>query len=289
MNWIIITLVSALFFAFSHILKKKILLNAEVLHMMIPTYIIGFLLMLPIIEIADCNISSRNLIMILTNAILAFAGSYLLNIAYKGCQISSVSPLLNINPLFIMALSHCTLGEIVNGMQLLGVLFILIGGYTATLEDIRDSLKPFTSLPGKYFLMVLLALVLWAFMPLIHKIVLREIRPLSYLFYFALFMCSIHVILLTKSNTLNKILVLLKHSWLPIAAISLFWVISDFFHLYAIAVPTVMVSLVIPIKRISSLFIVILGGNLFKEKNLTAKTLACSIMILGLFIIGCNS
>ncbi len=67
--------------------------------------------------------------MILLSSAFAFGGSFLLNIAYKRCEISTVSPLLNINPLFVILLSYFILGEVLNGKQFIGVLLILIGGY----------------------------------------------------------------------------------------------------------------------------------------------------------------
>ena len=70
---------------------------------------------------------------------------------------------------------------------------------------------------------------------------------------------------------------------------SLFWIVSDLLHLYAISIPTVVVSLVMPVKRISNLFTVILGGNIFNEKNLIMKSAACIVMLAGLFVIGFNA
>ena len=129
MIWIIAILGSAFFFALNRVFRKKILESANVVDMTILTCRVAVLIMLPFLKFIDFNVSSRNLFLILLSSAFAFGGSFLLNIAYKRCEISTVSPLLNINPLFVILLSYFILGEVLNGKQFIGVLLILIGGY----------------------------------------------------------------------------------------------------------------------------------------------------------------
>jgi len=62
-----------------------------------------------------------------------------------------------------------------------------------------------------------------------------------------------------------------------------FTVLADITYFYALSLT--LVSLVLPIKRISTLFDTIIGGELFKEKHLLHKGLACLIMLLGIYLI----
>ena len=289
MIWIIAILGSAFFFALNHIFRKKILESANVTDMMILTCSIGFLIMLPFLKFIDFNVSSRNLFLILLASAFAFGGSFLLNVAYKRCEISTVSPLLNMNPLFVILLSYFILGEVLNSKQFMGVLLILIGGYIITLEKIRYFLRPFTSMPKKYFLIVFSTLVLWTFCPVLNRIVLLEVDSITYLFFFTMFIFCIQIVLLISKNRFRAVIALAREKWPLLIITSLFMDTSDFLHLTAIAIPTAMVSLVMPVKRMSNLFTVILGGNLFKEKNLTVKSIACAIMLAGLFVIGLYS
>ena len=137
----------------------------------------------------------------------------------------------------------------------------------------------------KYFLAILATLVLWAFCPVLNRIVLLEIDTFSYLFFFTMFICIIQLVILVLFSRYKDVGVIIKKNWLLLIMAGLCWVISDLLHLYAIAIPTAMVSLIIPVKRISNLITVIIGGTLFKEKNLVSKSIACSIMIAGLFVI----
>ena len=285
MMWVAVILASGFFFSLNHIIRKKILEDADVLDMMIFTGGFGFLLLIPFVKYIDFHISNKNLFLIMLNTAFAYAGSYILNTVYRKCEISSVSPMLNINPLFVILLSHITLGEVLSGLQFFGVLLILIGGYMITLGDIRYFFRPFTSIPPKYFFAVLATLVLWSFCPVLNRVVLLEIDTLSYLFFFTMFICIIQVVLLVSCSRYKYVTTIFKKKWFLLIMASLCWVISDMLHLYAIAIPTAMVSLIIPVKRISNLITVIIGGTLFKEKNLISKSAACVIMIAGLFAI----
>jgi|GEM_PF-1390843 len=289
MIWIIIMLGSSLFFALNHISKKKLLENTNVLDMMIAVGILSFILTFPLIKFVEFQISYKNIFLIALNSAFAFSGSFLLNIAYKNCEISSVSPLLNVNPLFVIVFSYFILGELINTFQMFGVLLILIGGYIVTLGNIRFFFRPFTSMPKKYFLFVLSTLLLWSFCPILNRVVLLEIDACSYMFFYAMSLLFIQIPLLLLKKRIKNILHLVKKKWQLIFIISFFWVISDFLHIWALSIPTAVVSLAMPVKRISNLFTIILGGKMFNEKNLLVKSTACVFMLAGFFIIGLNT
>ncbi len=288
MTCITLILCSGFFFSLNHILRKKILENADVTDMMILTGSFGFFCLLPFIKEVDFKISSVNMLLILINAVFAFTGSYLLNIAYKHCEISTVSPLLNFNPLLVILLSYFQLGETLNAQQFSGVMLILLGGYIITLKEIKHFFNPFTSMPAKYFLIVLATLVLWSFCPVINRVVLFEIDVMTHIFFFAMFIFIIQLILIITTNRYKRVALLAKRQWFLIIIAGAFWIISDFLHLQALAIPTAVVSLAIPVKRLSNLLTVLLGGTIFKEKSLIPKSMACMFMIAGLYIIGVN-
>ncbi|MCD6273500.1 MAG: EamA family transporter [Deltaproteobacteria bacterium] len=288
MIWISLILCSGFFFSLNHIVRKRILKNADVTDMMILTGSFGFFCLIPFAGEVDFGISSSNIILISINAVFAFTGSYLLNIAYKHCEISTVSPLLNFNPLLVILLSYFQLGEVLNSQQFAGVMLILLGGYIVTLKEIRNFFNPFTALPAKYFLIVLATLVLWSFCPVINRVVLFETDAMTHIFFFAMFIFIIQLVLIIAMNRYKRVASLAKKQWFLIIIAGGFWIISDFLHLKALAVPAAVVSLAIPAKRLSNLLTVVLGGTVFKEKSLVVKSMACIFMIAGLYVIGIN-
>ena len=194
MVWIIAILASGFFFSLNHIIRKKILEDLNVLDMMIFTGSFGFLILLPFVKYVNFSLSGTDLFFILINAIFAYGGSYILNTVYKKSEISTVSPLLTLSPFFVILLSYFILGEVLNNKQIIGVLFILTGGYVITLDKINFFFRPFTSLPIKDFLYILTTLILWSFCPIINKIVLTRIDTFSYLFLFAMFIFLIQFV-----------------------------------------------------------------------------------------------
>jgi uncharacterized membrane protein len=54
---------------------------------------------------------------------------------------------------------------------------------------------------------------------------------------------------------------------------------------YFFAISFTFVSLAAPVKKLSTLFTVVLSGRFFKEKRIFHKALACCIMLAGVFVI----
>ena len=61
--------------------------------------------------------------------------------------------------------------------------------------------------------------------------------------------------------------------------------INIFFYYTAIAIPGALISLVIPIRRMSALFSTIIGGSIFHEDHHLQKIGASAVMIAGALII----
>ena len=67
--------------------------------------------------------------------------------------------------------------------------------------------------------------------------------------------------------------------------IAVFMILATFFVLWAISLPTALVSLVVPLKRVSTLFSSVFGGILFHERHLFRKMVATFGMIGGILLI----
>ncbi|MCD6224381.1 MAG: hypothetical protein J7K32_02460, partial [Deltaproteobacteria bacterium] len=115
-----------------------------------------------------------------------------------------------------------------------------------------------------------------------------ETDAMTHIFFFAMFIFIIQLVLIIAMNRYKRVASLAKKQWFLIIIAGGFWIISDFLHLKALAVPAAVVSLAIPAKRLSNLLTVVIGGAVFKEKSLAVKSMACIFMIAGLYIIGIN-
>jgi len=74
-----------------------------------------------------------------------------------------------------------------------------------------------------------------------------------------------------------------NHLWLFVSAgIKL---VSDLFYFLALQIPGVMISLLVPIKRLSTLFTTLIGGELFHDHGLKTRLIGCIITIIGVLMV----
>ena len=240
-------------------------------------------MLLPFIKYVDFSIHANTILLIILVAILGFVGFFCINIAYKNCEISSVSPLLNISPLLLMVLAVIFLGEVISILQLIGIIVILVGGYIISLKDWKIFLHPFTALKFKYYMFVGGTIVAWSIAQLFMRIILMKTNIWTYLFFFSasVFVFSVIVVIFRRRGIIH----IYKNHWRFIVLIEAFILISDIAHVFVFNMPGVMISLAMPVKRMSSLFIVLIGGTVFKEKKLLQKSVASVLMLVGLFAI----
>ncbi|MBS3144558.1 hypothetical protein J4208_03150, partial [Candidatus Woesearchaeota archaeon] len=105
--------------------------------------------------------------------------------------------------------------------------------------------------------------------------------------FYTFFLASLHMIILqfVKYNGIYDIIKVVRADWFLLLLIVATTIISDYLHLLAIAMPLTLLSLAIPLRRLSTLFVTVIGGELFHENNLLKKTLACIIMLLGTYFL----
>jgi len=274
---------SAVFFALMHITRKQLLKDSGVMDVMTATAPVELVLALFFLPFVDFQYTT-SMVYVFISSLTAIAGAYTLNYTFKKCEISTAAPLLNLSPVFVLAISYYMLSEVVNILQFFGIVLIMAGGYMITLKDFRAYLHPFTSMKPKFFLLIGFTLVVWSFGAVFHKVALADMTAVSAFFFFSIFSSTIRLIPLYKNYKVS--IEIIKNQWLLVVLSGIFYVSSNYLHMLALAVPGVLVSLAMPVKRISTLFTVIFGGRFFKEQNLLAKSIACVIMIAGLFVIG---
>lgn len=70
-----------------------------------------------------------------------------------------------------------------------------------------------------------------------------------------------------------------------ICAIVIITLISDWLYFTAVGLKDSYVSLIVPIRRVSSIFVILAGGEIFHEKSIIEKILSCIIMLVGAYLI----
>ncbi len=279
---------AALFHSVSTILGKRELIKEHSTEFLtIHVFFIGLLSLL-IIPFVNFGISLYTLIFLILIAIIFLEASIFSTKALKHMEISVVVPLTNLSPLFLLLLAYIFLGEKLAGIQFVGILFLIFGAYMIESDHkAKNVILPFKKiLKSKYFHYVVISMILFSIISIAEKYLLDEglIDPISMLFYLAIF-GSVTVLFfqLFFFRNYKGVKRAFKISRGPIFISAVAFLLTAAFHYMAISL--MLVSIVIPIKRLSTLISTIIGGEFFHEKYILYKSIACVIMLLGVFMI----
>ncbi|NOR84499.1 EamA family transporter [archaeon] len=292
--WFILALLSAVFFALKDIAAKKWLSDStNPKQLLFGEYFLLFSF-LSIFLVSKVNFSSFADLGLLYFLKAATVGG--VTIIYfsmlKKYEISSVSPLLNLSPMVLLVFSFIFLSELLSGIQVIGIFLMILSTYY--LETIthhhnkknphKTHFKDIISKDKSFFISTFVMLILMSFAAIFDKIILTSVDVYSNMFFTSIFILSAMVFFNIKKIT-NPMLVVKKIATVPVFFVAVFSIISNFLILFSIAIPTSLVSLIIPIRRSSTLFSSLFGGLLFHEKHLAKKVTAIIGMILSLVLI----
>jgi len=207
-------------------------------------------------------------------------------------EISVVSPFLTFGPVFVLITAFFFLGETLSLKQIGGLALIVLGAYTLEISKKHDMWEPFRIIKkSKYIHYILFALILYAASATIGRYLLNEsyahhVSPYLFLPLMHFFIAINFVILISIFHDgLKGIQHGMRNAGKWIFCVSIFIVAARTFWFIAVAMPIAKVGLLQAIKRTSALFATVIGGELFHERNLMHKIVACMIMLLGVYFI----
>ncbi len=218
----------------------------------------------------------------LTSAIGAVALYFVLR-AMKSGELSFVSPYLSgINPIILWILSTLLVGDRISGIQLTGIFTIIIGSALLEVEEKVWKRRMLANLK-KPLLFATLAATLYATSSTIDRFLMKSgLGVLSYLVlvhWFAVLNLGIILLIRHKRDVVNQIRTALSSDWKVLLAVSILTLTYRGLQIYAVSLGPV--SLVISIKKLSTLVTVILAGELLHEKYWKRRLIATAIMITG--------
>ncbi len=286
MLWYILALGSAIFATLAALTEKKTLIKVHAMEFSCALAILNFLLTLPFLFLADFNIPLFVLAVMYASSIIATIAFLFIAKAVRHLEISIVSPLLNLNPAILATLAYFILGERITHMQVAGILMIMAGAYIVEINWQKHSIfEPvkamFSSRHTRY---ILLSCLLYAISSICDKFALNYVTPITYLLIIQFFIAINFTILINLFyGGFKDISSGFRHAGKSIFLIAFLTI--TYRLLQAWAVSLTLVSLVVPIKRLSTLFSTLAGGRLFHEKGTKRKAIACIIMLIGAYLI----
>ena len=284
--WFVLVLISAVLEATSNVIRKHVLNHEHALEQLAVESIPRLALVLLLIPFLTGTSFAEKTLIFCASLLLASALLYR-NKGYRHLPISTVSPLFNFSPVILLVLAVLMLNEQPTALQLVGIGLVVVGGYALDLRT-KNLLAPFKkAAKSPYSAAIILSIVLFSFMALVDKILLdQQALPIvDYLFWLYIFLGINTLLLHWWWYGLGMLEEDLKKGWhwqLAIAACS---IVGILFFYYAISLPEVLIALAVPVRRTSTLLEVLIGGRIFKEKNLLQKSFATGTMILGVTLL----
>ncbi len=286
MVWFLFALGSAIFSALSALTEKKSLMKVHAMEFSCALAILNFLFSLPLIFLADFDIPLFVLAVMYASSIIATVAFLFIAKGVRHLEVSLVSPLLNLNPAILATLAYFLLNERITHAQVSGIFLIMVGAYIVEINwkkhGILEPVK--TMFHSKHTLFILLSCILYAFCSICDKFVLTYVTPFTYLLVIHFFIAINFTILINVFYGGFKDVKESYHRagrWIFLMA---FFTLT-YRLLQAWAISLTLVSLVIPIKRLSTLFATLAGGKLFHEKGTKKRAIACIIMLIGAYLI----
>ncbi len=296
MQWYILALGSAVLNALSTVTEKKTLFKEHAMEYATVISLIMFLLSLTFINKVSLSMPILYwFLLIIISVIDAIAFLYITK-AVRHMELSESSPLFVFGPAITAVLAYIFLGEMLTMKHVGGIVGVTIGAYVLELKHFRNKKAEFLSpikiiMQSKYIHYLLFGLVLYAVSAIIARYMLNTDNPQAISPYTLLVITHFFVALafLFMIHKYHDGLDGIKHGlksagWLIFLA-ALFLFTSRILLTITLAIPVAEVALILGVRRLSSLFSTIIGGEIFQDKNLAGKVFACIIMIIGVLFI----
>ena len=209
--------------------------------------------------------------------LLANLGFTFYALALQTGDLSLISPLENLRPLFVAALSVILLGTTLSLENTLGILLISVGAFALHLQkSLTRTIKAvFTTRESK---LMLASGIAFAFTAIMDKVTLNYTKPLTYSFL-ALIGLTLFSAFASSKQTKTWKPVLNKHT----ITIGLLIAPAHLAIISAVSLQTP--ALVVPLQMTRTLLLAVLGYFLFREKNIKQRLAGAAVMLAGVYLL----
>jgi drug/metabolite transporter (DMT)-like permease len=270
------------------VLEKRVLKHEHALAFSATLAIVNVAILIPFAWGVDFSgIAPSTFIALYAISIIASLAFFFVMRAVRHLEVSTVSPLLALGPGVSTFLAFIFLGEALSFTNIVGIALLVAGAVVLEVSVRERSSRSAVPLwKSPYVHLIFYALVLYGFSSVVDRFLLgyRGVDPLAYLFIVHLFLAFNFLVALTaRGNGLDDVRrVMLDARWF-IVAIALLTLASRFSQILAVSVAPL--GLVVAVKHASVFVATALGGELFHERHLGRKMLACIIIFGGILLV----
>lgn len=286
MLWFLYAVLGAVTISIAGIISKKELFKKHALEFAtLKTMFMGIMALVLLFFIRP-NVKFSIVILIYLISLGGTLAILLRTKALRHLDLSTFSPLNNISPLFLVVFAFILLGERLEGIQLFGIFLIIAGAYTLEVDHkYKNFFDPFKRmLKKRYHFLLLITLIIVSLLAVADKyMITNHIDAMAYVCYIWIFIGFNFIVIDFFMFRLKDVKADLRKNVFPIIGVGLFTFLSSIFTVLAFSLQ--IASLVIPVKRLATLFDTMIGGSMFHEKGIKLKIIACLIMILGTYFL----
>lgn len=290
MLWFLIALSSAFLSAFAAITQKKVLFSLGALEFSFILSLANLLFSIPFFFFIDYqSVNSLNISVLFIKSIIGVAAFFCVMLSLKNLEISNALPLLALTPGFVAIFAFFLLGESLKLIEITGLIFLISGTFILESKNFKNLFIPFSVfIKSKYHRYIIIALLLFTASSIMDKLLLIKLNlsPVSitafqHLFFAVLF--SLAYVLFRNKEVAASSSIIRKNNLGWIALISIITI--GYRYTQIVAVSLASVALVLAVKRTSVFWATIIGGKLFKEKDLLKRSIAAILILIGAIMI----
>lgn len=283
--WWVFAIGSAIFTTLFNIFRKRGTKREHAMEFELTRAVFVVIFSLFLIPFLTLKYSLVAVLLIYFVSLIATLGILLNAKAVRHMQISEVAPLFNLTPGFLAVLAFFFLGESLSKIQIGGLILLIFGSYVLE-TDHNSFFKSFVKhMRSKYVVYAITAALIFSITSLLDKYTVSNyVGPFEF-FVLVWFFIAINFTIISsiQYDGLKGIKHCLKIAKYNVVLASFFSFIANALYFYSLSLAYI--SLVLPIKRLSTLLTTIIGGELFHEKAILRKSIACAIMVVGAVLV----
>lgn len=289
MLWFLIALSSAFLSAFAAITQKKVLFSLGALEFSFILSLANLLFSIPFFFFIDYqSVNSLNISVLFIKSIIGVAAFFCVMLSLKNLEISNALPLLALTPGFVAIFAFFLLGESLKLIEITGLIFLISGTFILESKNFKNLFIPFSVfIKSKYHRYIIIALLLFTASSIMDKLLLIKLNlsPVSITafqhLFFAVLFSLVYVLFRNKEVAASSIIRKNNLGWIALISI----ITIGYRYTQIVAVSLASVALVLAVKRTSVFWATIIGGKLFKEKDLLKRSIAAILILIGAIMI----
>ncbi|MEM9217740.1 MAG: EamA family transporter [Cyanobacteria bacterium P01_F01_bin.150] len=290
MDWLAFAVLTAVFDSLKNLVSKRGLLSTDEYVVAWASRFFALPLLIPVLFLIEQpTLGDRFWLLLPLITTIQVVANILYFRAIKVADLSLTIPMLALTPLFLIVVSPVIINEVLQPLDILGVVLITVGTYWLNLKPMDSKYKPawqgyLAPIQGLWqhqgTRIMLLVSFFWSLLSTLNKAGIQQSSPLFWPLANSICLAiALCLIMLLKSRDIPK---QLRLNWPSLLLVGLFQGLVLLCFMKALSLT--LVARAVGVKRLSILFSILIGYWFFQEKGTCQRFMAASIMLLGVMV-----